>query len=469
MNKPAVCDPVAIPPLALGPTMPQPAASSEEFPFRALQLRALQVIGAGAAGAGIVVAADRLGMLNRLVERGLVLLDRAPAGQLSSLDYDIESNSPGIEFLSQINPGGIFADLLKTPEARALADATNRTVPLRTVSRLIAGIIATYEDYAQRRSDIAPVRHGVSIHRLCILRDGSFMSFDETGYPLVRSRAAVLALGGEQVLDRRIVPRRGDGEEAPLLGSDEVLRGQRDEICQQALASGGRIAVIGGAHSGWSVVERLLRLGEGRLAPGQILVANRGPTAVYFSSVQEALAAGMTPRLDQICPETGKVHRFDGLRGPARDLYDRFAAGQIPAVEPHGPMDPSCQIDKLALVINAAGYRPRQIQLRDHRGTPLVPEVEHGNLRLTPQGAVICQDRGPIHNLFGLGLGHAVRRYGAHRVGVNVFHGDAASRILQECDPGARAPAPGTTVAGIAATAGRRRSTTEAFESPRAR
>jgi hypothetical protein len=221
-------------------------------------------------------------------------------------------------------------------------------------------------------------------------------------------------------------------------------------------------------------VERLLRLGEGRLAPGQLLVASRGPTAVYFPSVERAIAAGMTPRLDQICPETGKVHRFDGLRGPARDLYDRFAAGQIPAVELHGPMDPSCQIENLGLVISAAGYRPRQIDMRDHRGTPLLPEVELGNLKLTAQGTVVCQGRGPIRNLFGLGLGHAVRRYGAHRVGVNVFHGDAASRILQECDLGARTPAVGTPavgtpMVGIAAAAGRRRSTTEAFESPRAR
>ncbi len=57
------------------------------------------------------------------------------------------------------------------------------------------------------------------------------MSFDDAGRPLVRTRAAVLALGGAQVLDHRILPRGGDGEVPPILGSDELLRGEQTELC----------------------------------------------------------------------------------------------------------------------------------------------------------------------------------------------------------------------------------------------
>ena len=423
--------------------MHEPATPTEEFPLSALEPRALQVVGAGAAGAGIVVAADRLGLLDRLVDGGLVFLERAPRGRFASLGYDIESNSPGIEFLSEIHPGGLFAELLTAPEARALADAGDRTVPLRAVSRLIERLLTAFEDHATARTGTAPVRYGVTVRRLCILPDGTFVSFDDAGRPLVRSRAAVLALGGAQVLDHRILPRNADGEVPPIVGSDELLRGEQDELCEQVIAAGGRIAVIGGSHSGWSVVERLLRLGERRLAHGQLLLADRSPTTLYFPDAQQARAAGMPPRSHQICPETGKVNRFDGLRGAAQALYRRFAAGELPALETHGPVDQRWRIANLALLVVATGYRPRQIELHDHRGIPVETEVEFGNLKLTSKGAVVCRGRGPIRNLFGLGLGHAIRRYGSYRVGVNVFHGEAAGRILQECELGARAIGPG--------------------------
>ena len=108
----------------------------------------------------------------------------------------------------------------------------------------------------------------------------------------------------------------------------------------------------------------------------------------------------------------------------------------LPVLELHSSMDQRWRIADLALLIVATGYRLRQLELHDDCGIPLVAEVEFG-----------CRGRGPIRNL--LGPGHAIRRYGSYRVGVNVFHGEAASRILKECELGARVTAPGAAAATI--------------------
>lgn len=398
----------------------------------------VQVIGAGVAGAGVVIAADRRGVLDEVLDAGIVLCDRGRAGGFESLRYDIESNSPGADFTAGIRGDGVFGANLREPPLAGIAAAGSKRVALTAVSRGIAGILRRFEHYARERGRPPPIRYGTRVRRILRDADGAFVSVDDRAQPVARSRMVVLALGAE--------PRHGDLAQwrhrdrtgrAAIASSDRVLRGALDRRCARLLAAGRRLMVVGSSHSGWSVVHRLLTLGGPTLRPGQIVVSERAAAPLYWSA-QEAAEAG-PQAVGTVCPYTHEVNRFDGLRGVARTVCRRHRQGLLPVLEVVGHRPPGDTGDA-AMVIVCTGYAARPIELRDPSGRPVVLGSRGGNREQAPSGELVDAAGRPIPNLFGVGLGHARRVRGVVQVGVNVFHGEGAERIVQRCETLLRRP-----------------------------
>lgn len=97
-----------------------------------------------------------------------------------------------------------------------------------------------------------------------------------------------------------------------------------------------RMAILGSAHSAFSVLELLSECSD--LASQEIDIYFRSPIALYYSSLSEALAVERTPgerEIDSgrdVCPETGAVFRDSGLRGKGKLLYKSIVRGKLPTV-----------------------------------------------------------------------------------------------------------------------------------------
>ena len=84
--------------------------------------------------------------------------------------------------------------------------------------------------------------------------------------------------------------------------------------------------MVGGSHSAFAVAGLLLRAPV-PWRPGAITIAHRSPVLVTYPDVAAARADGAGVAAGQLCPATGMVHRFGGLRSDAAALYRRVRQG----------------------------------------------------------------------------------------------------------------------------------------------
>lgn len=87
-----------------------------------------------------------------------------------------------------------------------------------------------------------------------------------------------------------------------------------------------RVTIVGGSHSAFAVARRLLRT-DVPWRPGAIEVLHRSPIRTTYADVAAARADGQVVGPEDVCPATGLVHRFGGLRTDAAALYRAVRSG----------------------------------------------------------------------------------------------------------------------------------------------
>ncbi|MFD3620640.1 hypothetical protein ACFWWT_36490 [Streptomyces sp. NPDC058676] len=385
-----------------------------------------QVVGFGPAALGVAVAADRGGVLDRLLGEGLVFLDRHTEGPPGGrrLPYLIESNSAASDFLGAVDPAGAFAEALAGPAARLLSDRADRHVPLAVAGAFLddlAQVVAATAPDALIRADVASLRRGA---------DGTWTSGTADDTPLVTSRFAVLATGGHE--DTALTARRHSIPPSRVLPSGELLAGKLTYAVGR-LRAGGHVAILGGSHSAFAAAALLLdRLGDQAPRHGihivhrTLALGHSRPWGTDRPAVAPAMAW-------EVCQETGVVNRFHGLRGVARELCLKALSGSEDRLvlhdATHAPPDILARAD---LVVHATGYRTRQVPLYDVDGRPVALSRSDGAVDVDDECRVTGADGAVVPGLFGLGLGYARQDpYGRRRVGVNVFHGTDADHVVR--------------------------------------
>jgi hypothetical protein len=389
-----------------------------------------QVIGFGPAALGLPVAADRMGLLSVLSVEGLGFVDGQAGPEAmrgARFPYTVDSNSPAEDFLSNLDATGAFASVLDQSAAQTIHRQGRRPVPLRLVGEYLSDIADAITAWLTDGS--GEVVYGRQIQRIRRNGDGTFTSFAADRRPVLHSRAVVLATGAREDLAR--LPPEFAAATQRIVTSGEVLAG-RFRSAVAALEAGGQVAIVGASHSGFSVAQLLLRHCGDRVERGQITVVHRR-IELAFDSLADMYRSPWRPSAPPVvCPDTGIVNRFRGLRNPARELCIAVLQGQERRIRlsEWGSDEATAAVRDSALLVYAAGYRSTAPDLVDDEDCP-IPMLRHGRFVAVDASCRVLGHAGPIRDVYGVGIGFArPDSRGERRVGLNLFHGSDAEEIL---------------------------------------
>jgi hypothetical protein len=223
----------------------------------------------------------------------------------------------------------------------------------------------------------------------------------------------VLGLGGRSRFPASVVP-----DIATDIHSDPVLRDPGLRALVSRLDPGRpRVAVVGGSHSAFAVARRLLRA-DLPWAAGAIEVFHRSPVRMTYADTAAARVDGAVVRPEDVCPATGLVHRFGGLRTDAAALYRRVRSGEerrVQLIPLTGELTDHIGSARRPATVWATGYdSPVGSLLSPGNGEP-------GAAHWDPEGRLVV-DGQVWPGVFGMGLGTG-RPRSARTGGEPAFHG----------------------------------------------
>lgn len=351
------------------------------------------VLGLGPAGTGLLTAAAREGVLASLAERGLCLVDTAPtrrvaAGSLG--DYRVRSDTDGRVFnecAAALRPVDAAADAAAGVEPDGPVELGRAAELLRSAGHAFLESLTS--------------RFGADLWQ------GRVVALDLDGRPrrvLVRSASSWRVLEAD-----RIVVATGGRPHLPswagrdTVHSDLLLRGRSGLECRKGRAR--PVVVVGGSHSAFSCVRYLLDHGWGEPGDaGTIRVLHRSPIRVTYPDVEAARRDGASFDELDVCPQTGRVFRFGGLRGDAAELWTRVRRREEPrvTVQQVSPRQLRRAVADAALVIAATGYAPAIPELLGARAGGSPPRARW---RFDSRGRLRDEQRRVVPGILGIGLG----------------------------------------------------------------
>ena len=325
------------------------------------QQRKLIIVGFGPAGVAAAISAYANGY------RNIQTIDPTPnpgAGGLNGVIID--SNSGGDDFVAEYRRN--------LPEALLLPEATE----LSGVQKPVKLELAT---------KFLPNGYQVA-----------------TTTDLFEAPMLLVAPGGKEVLLDELSGRNAWN----TFLSKEILTNSRKGELDNSINSSSRVIIVGNSHSAYSVADELLKNYPGI----KIEIYKRTPTKPYFENATEALEFGhVVSSHDDVCSDTGKINRFDGIRGAARELYlKELAPKDNPDINIESHINPQNSADLRKIpkgipLIQATGLKPRKLPLFNADGTPLEYSTKcesGGYAKLYLEGS-----NTPLDNLFGLGICHS--------------------------------------------------------------
>ncbi len=310
------------------------------------------LIGCGLRGTGLLTAVPEL------MDWRLGIVEAGPKLGPGSFElYRIQSNSAGSDFFGWVKPDGPFSSLLQTPKVRSLREQQGAFE-----LKQLASVLECFGEKIRQMvgsenvilGDPTAALHVESGMITCRLRSGRQL----------RSRHVVLATGIRESPHPDLQAWRGK----TVLSSD-VIRGGVDALQRPDHPS--QVVIVGSSHSTYAVV-RLIHEANLRGSCYEAIILHRSPVKLFYSDrdsfdaqVRFGIEAIPNPAHD-ICPETGNIFRYSGLRHGARDMFRAIAAGAMPTIR-HQRMSSiaaaSPVLDAAGLVVQATGYESNTLEL----------------------------------------------------------------------------------------------------------
>jgi|CXWL01.1.fsa_nt_gi hypothetical protein len=385
-----------------------------------------QVIGAGPAAAGVLVAADRTKKLDSLLKLGggIAFIEGAKnpiPGEGNLASYNINSNSAPEDFLEGFRSDGAFGHLVHYGPFQERIRRGDTTIPLQEVKSLLQEVGRVVSSLLKASdSHLIP---DTTVTHLRQRKDGSWRSVDNQGAEVASSRQVVLATGSQEV------PLDLGGNSHKLVLSNALLtsplyeNGLADRLERYFLPPAvGKILVLGGAHSAFSVVNLLAQIAEDAhptshnvIQDGAIQVFHKSPVRLFYESVGRARENDyeFNPETD-VCATTGRVHRYGGIRNDAKDVFlnirDSVEKRWVNLTRYSGDIfEIQKQLNRAELIIQAIGSRVRKVALVDVSGNEIGPLVNnHGKVEVDEQARVIGHNGDTIPGVYGTGLGYGL-------------------------------------------------------------
>jgi hypothetical protein len=391
------------------------------------------ILGGGPAGTGSLVWAARHGRLDEWLDSGVALLERSDCLGGSLGDYPLNSDSRGTSFLECLDGpdcARFLSELRLDPVTRELERfrAGQPTLELvnRFERRLGAALLAEFDRHPNSRACT-----GTAAQAILLQRDGSvavYAADRDERRTVVRATSAVMALGGRPTVSWsgiELAPGVSLGQwREKILSSHRLLTHGGAEEAARRLKRVTRdplVVIVGGAHSAfsaaWLLLERIPGLHFG--PQGVQIVHRTRPRPTYPSRAAAHVDLYEFSESD-VCPATGRVHRFGGLQGDGRELWRRIhrKPGTEPddraVVRPIAGMSRSDLIrllDDADVIVPALGYRLAAIPIYDAQGCR-VP-LAHTGPAVRQDSRLLAADGTPVPGLFGVGLGSGFMPWGA--------------------------------------------------------
>eukprot|EP00439_Symbiodinium_sp_Y106_P061297 s2628_g9.t1 len=346
-----------LPQVAAGPAWVPWEGSRESFH--------LVIVGGGPAGLGPLYYAASVGELEVLLRKGVVILEKEDhLGAGPSFELPISSNSFGsafVDILNSENVARLFPETLRSPLVQELN--VSKEVELKKVGAFLR-LMAQELQQIFRGFPASQVVLGASVLDLHVSDLTQTVVYEQAGSKeRLQGERVILTMGATEDLQHC--------QQAPLgksrltlshCGFKHLFSGY-DAL--QFSATHDDLVIVGSSHTAWAILHLL----RARRSPTNVTLVQRTAPKYFFYSAAEAQSANASfDSFRDVCPITGRINRFSGLRGDIRD----YAVTRGLRRQPTDPFvryftdgrdefssSELCGLLSRSPVICATGYRPR--------------------------------------------------------------------------------------------------------------
>jgi Pyridine nucleotide-disulphide oxidoreductase len=388
--------------------------------------------GGGPAATGVIVCAAQDGRLADLLDHGVCVIEEGESLAAGSIGhYRITGNTPALSFVRWLETPAsrdLFDAVAADPATEALLRQGSRYPPLRLVGPYLVRLGVAVQQILESHAECT-VALRTSVRSIRLLEGGGVrVTAERTGDGkgvTVTAAHAVVAMGGSEppgLETLGLLPRLTlSGYESKLCHASALIddRLGLPPHLVEAVRDTRSAVVVGGSHSAWSAAWVLLHDDVFRSSAGEpprVTLLHRSPVLFFYPTVQEARAAGydFDDVLD-VCPSSGNVYRYAGLRAPDTRALALAALGSGPrkppvrAVrlldEPKVRTDVRRALDGAGLVVAAVGYRAHLPELVFADGRRLEPALSDTGLVVTPDAKLVAADGTVVPEILVSGLG----------------------------------------------------------------
>ncbi|SHM91415.1 hypothetical protein SAMN05216593_104305 [Pseudomonas asturiensis] len=420
--------------------------------------------GAGLAGMGFLFNALKSGALADLAASGMIVIDASDKPGTGVLgQYRITANSVGDVFIDCLRDPAlreIFEPLEYSSAYWRIRGQAQGAPQLSDVGHLMAEASTLVLEHIIRHYGVR-VWHSTTITEVVSEDDEFYLSVETEGCARrVRCQTLVMNLGGRQdpqhLIDSLALQGLALSNTMNIQSADRLLRMnavQLREAFALALASEGRITVVGGSHSAFSTLENLADALE-FAGLRELTLIHRSPIRLFYESPEHAREAdyAFNAQLD-VCPVSGRINRSGGLRYRALDIgREALKSGRIGKTGVHVRMlqtqdGPPADFEQAGraladacVVVQCSGYQPRLPALRYGDGSPVTLRETKGGLDSDASGCPIDQNGRRLKGLYLFGLGAGLGAdpqlgsepsFDGRIYGVWQFHHDASTAVIQ--------------------------------------
>lgn len=360
----------------------------------------------------------------------------------------------------------LFNELCESSAVQTLIAIGNRPAPLSLVGYFLdcLGNFITCHIYKEHGKNI--LLNNAEVKSVKFYNNEEFGITVKKGKSnsvmMIKTKYLVFSTGGKQKIENAyykwILSVKGDEK---VFNSDFILQeeGYRKIQSQLKLINGKKkIVIIGGSHSGFSsawillndpATYRTIIKGEeyqwkrehgckkcledcicfGRANDKnwsiseedkinrdelEIIILYRDHIRVYYPSQEEALSDNYTcydPK--EALNKQGRVYPFIGIRGDAKDLYNKIIRGEenrVQLIHTQTNEEQHKFIKDADVVIWACGYITNNIPIYDSRNNLLEFYTDEvGSLEVNKELQLLTKNKIPYKNLYGIGQGYSTK------------------------------------------------------------
>lgn len=350
----------------------------------------LLLIGCGLRGTGLLTANPELFNYRTAVVEAA---DRLGPGSFA--EYSIDSNSAGSDFFGWVDPRGCFGEALTHPDVKTLR-AIKGNFSLSLLGRAL-----THFGAAIARC-LPPERLFLRDRVLRLdMHEALCTATLASGRRLV-ARNAVLATGIRETFRKELTPW-----ESKVVLSSQIVKDSARTILRRSLPA--PIAIVGGSHSGYSVAVILREIFAAAPELGcDITLIQRAPVKLFYSDWNEFRQSDRCPYETipdpqrDVCPETGNLFRYSGLRHASKELFRSASRKQIPwlrQIQARELAEAAPWLERAALIVQAMGYESNTVPLFQH-GQQFWSGQDRGVVQPGADGCILSGGG----NLFAMGM-----------------------------------------------------------------